>query len=254
VVLPLQFRFHRLRSPSSATSARPSAAPLSAGATASLALGAYSLQIYSKSPRRKAAVAFDPPAPDGCGTTVRITYTPGEGPLDTAAPVYAFIGRNGWQNSANHLMTADGDIWTLDYDIPDLTYELNVSFTDGADAWDNNGGLNWAVPVSNCGDLPSEAVWSPYLPQGCVPLPITYRPNGGPLMGADNVTLFIGRNSWNHIVEIPMTQMSENEWTLLYSIPDDTWELNFVFFTQAEGGRIWDNNNTRNWRAASAAA
>jgi 1,4-alpha-glucan branching enzyme len=220
------------------------------GTTASLDLGAYSMQIYSKTPiPQESAAAFDPPAPSGCGTTVRITYTPGEGPLDTAAEVYAFIGRNDWQNSANHLMTADGDTWTLDYVIPDLTYELNLTFTDGIDAWDNNGGLNWAVPVSNCGDLPSEAVWSPYMPQGCVALPITYHPNGGPLMGATNVTLFIGRNSWNNIVELPMTQMGENEWTLLYSIPDDTWELNFVFYTQTEGGTTWDNNNTRNWRA-----
>jgi 1,4-alpha-glucan branching enzyme len=52
-------------------------------ATASLALGAYSMQIYAKTPiPQESAAAFDPPAPSGCGTTVRITYTPGEGPLD----------------------------------------------------------------------------------------------------------------------------------------------------------------------------
>jgi hypothetical protein len=119
-------------------------------------------------------------------------------------------------------MTADGDTWTLDYAIPDLTYELNLTFTDGIDAWDNNDGLNWAVPVSNCGDLPSEATWSPYVPQGCVPLDITYHPNGGPLMGASNVTLFIGRNELEkHRRDLPMTQMGENEWTAT-SMPSPT--------------------------------
>ncbi len=222
-------------------------------ADATLALGAYSMQIYAQTPiPQESAAAFDPPNPSGCGTTLAITYTPGDGPLEGAAAVSASIGRNDWQNSVTVPMTADGDTWTLDYVIPDLTYELNVTFTDGLDAWDNNGGLDWTVPVSNCGDLPAEATWSPQVPQGCVPFEVTYHPNGGPLMGASNVTLFIGHNDWKNIVSLPMTQIGENEWTATHAIPDDTWELNFVFYTQtgpAEGDRTWDNNSFRNWRA-----
>lgn len=220
-----------------------------ATANASLNLGAYSMQIYSKTPiPDDSAAAFDPPNPDGCGTTVTITYTPGEGPLTNATSVSAYIGRNNWQYPSNHPMTPSGGVWTLDYIIPELTYELNLSFTDGTNTWDNNDGLNWSVPVSNCGDLPSEANWSPYVPQGCIPLAITYHPNGGPLMGASNVTLFIGRNAWSAEAQsIPMTDVSENEWTTTYSIPDDTWQVDFVFNTLISTNTIWDNNNQADW-------
>lgn len=221
-------------------------------AQATFALGAYSIQVYAQTPiPQESAATFDPPQPDGCGAVVTITYAPADGPLAGAGTVQAYIGRNGWQSPVAVPMTADGETWTLAYTIPDLTYELNLSFTDGEDRWDNNDGLNWSVPVSNCGDLPSEALWSPHVPQGCVPLPITYRPNGGPLMGADSVTLHIGHNGWRNVVQLPMNPSGENEWTFTYPIPDDTWELNFVFFSpsvETPGELIWDNHNNRNWR------
>ena len=70
---------------------------VTAGATASLNLGAYSIQIYSKTPIPIASsAAFDPAAPSGCGTTVDITYAPADGLLKDAATVFAFIGRNNW--------------------------------------------------------------------------------------------------------------------------------------------------------------
>lgn len=220
-----------------------------AGATAALELGPYSIQIYAKTPLpADSAVTFDPPNPDGCGSTVTITYDPGEGPLTNATAVSAYIGRNNWLTPSNHPMTPSGGVWTLDYIIPDLTYELNLSFTDGTNTWDNNEGLNWSVPVSNCGDLPSTADWSPHVPQGCIPLDITYHPNGGPLMGAGNVTLFIGRNDWSTEAQsIPMSAVNENEWTTTYSIPDDTWQVDFVFNTLISTNRVWDNNDHADW-------
>jgi len=218
-------------------------------ANASLAIGAYSIQIYAKSPiPQDSAAAFDPPNPDGCGAVVTITYDPGDGPLDGAGAVSAYIGRNNWQNPSNFPMAPSGDVWVLEYTIPDLTYELNLSFTDGAEAWDNNDGLNWSVPVSNCGDLPSEASWTPGLPQGCIPLDITYHPNGGPLMGASNVMLHIGRNDWSAEVQsLPMVEESENEWTATYSIPDDTWQADFVFNGLIGSNTVWDNNDHADW-------
>jgi 1,4-alpha-glucan branching enzyme len=216
-----------------------------AGANASLNLGAYSVQIYSKSaPPADSAAAFDPPAPSGCGTPLNITFTPGDGPLQNASPVYAFIGRNDWQNAANVLMTAAGDTWTLAYVIPDDTYELNLSFTDGADLWDNNGGADWRVPVANCGDLPAEVLWTPAFPQGCVPVQISYEANGGPLMGAANVSIFIGRNGWKNIQDLPMTHQGGDLWSLEYAIPDDTWQIDFVFHDESNR---WDNNSSRDW-------
>ncbi|MDD4340756.1 MAG: carbohydrate-binding protein [Kiritimatiellae bacterium] len=220
-----------------------------AGATAALELGAYSIQMYAKTPiPADSAATFDPPNPDGCGSTVTITYDPGDGPLTNATAVSAYIGRNNWQNPSNHPMSSSGGVWTLDYTIPELTYELNLSFTDGADTWDNNEGLNWSVPVANCGDLPSTAAWSPYVPQGCIPLDITYHPNGGPLMGASNIALHIGRNDWSAEAQsIPMSAVSENEWTTTYSIPDDTWQVDFVFNGLVSTNQIWDNNNQADW-------
>lgn len=220
-----------------------------AGANASLNLGAYSMQIYSKTPiPTDSAATFDPPNPNGCQSVVTITYAPGDGPLTNAATVSAYIGRNNWQNPSNYPMTLSGGVWTLAYTIPDLTYELNLTFTDGAAAWDNNGGLNWSVPVSNCGDLPSEAVWSPHVPQGCIPLQVTYHPNGGPLMGASNILLHIGRNNWKAEVQsLPMTAQGDNEWTTTYSIPDDTWQVDFVFNGQVSTNPVWDNNNGADW-------
>lgn len=222
-----------------------------AGGTATLALGAYSLQIYSKTPiPQESAAAFAPPNPAGCQTTVTITYTPGDGPLANAAAVSAYIGRNTWQNPSNFPMVASNGVWILEYVIPELTYEFNLSFTDGAEAWDNNEGLNWTIPVSNCGDLPAQAVWSPQAPQGCVPVEITYQPNGGPLMGASNIYLHIGRNNWKDVSQLPLAQFGENEWRTTYAIPADTWQVDFVLYTQTgptEADRIWDNNNFSDW-------
>lgn len=216
----------------------------------SLDLGAYSLQIYSKTPiPAESAVAFDPPAPSGCGTALTIDYDPGDGPLASAANVYAFIGRNNWSYPSNVQMTATGATWTLTYAIPDDTYELNLSFTDGADAWDNNGGANWSVPVANCGDLPAEVTLNPVSPQGCIPLQISYEANGGPLMGATELHLYIGRNDWKNILDVTMDSAGGDLWTATHQIPDDTWQLDFVFHDETNR---WDNNNGGDWHVVVA--
>jgi len=214
-------------------------------ANASLDLGAYSIQIYSKTPiPADSAATFDPPAPDGCGATVTIDYDPADGPLADATNVAAYIGRNNWIDPTNVAMTADGDAWTVDYVIPDDTYELNISFTDGADTWDNNNGDNWSVPVSNCGDLPAEVSISPAVPVGCIPVEIGYEANGGPLMGASQVTIYIGRNDWKSIQEVDMVNAGGDLWTHSYSIPDDTWQIDYVFHDESNR---WDNNSGSDW-------
>ena len=224
---------------------------VASGGNAALNLGAYSLQIYSKTPiPQVSAATFDPPNPSGCQSVVAIAYDAGDGPLKNANPVYAYIGRNAWQHPTNHLMTLTNGRWIVEYVIPDLTYEFNLSFTDGAENWDNNEGLNWTVPVSNCGDLPSVATWSPQVPQGCVPLEIIYHPNGGPLMGATNVYLHIGQNGWNNVAQLPFDQLGDNEWRITHTIPEDTWQVDFVLFQQIgpdEADRVWDNNGGKDW-------
>jgi 1,4-alpha-glucan branching enzyme len=216
-----------------------------AGASATLALGAYSIQIYSKSrlPGTSAAT-FDPAAPSGCGSTVNVTYAPADGPLKDATNVYAYIGRNNWQWPSNVQMTASNGAWTLAYPIPDDTYELDLSFTDGGTLWDNNAGANWAVAVSNCGDLPAIVTLTPASPQGCIPVQVAYEANGGPLMGATQIHLYIGRNGWKNITEIPLALAGGDTWTGTYAIPDDTWQVDFVFHDESNR---WDNNSTKDW-------
>ena len=219
-----------------------------AGATASLDLGPYSMQIYSKTPvPAKSSASFDPPAPDGCGSAVTITYAPGDGPLKDAASLFAYIGRNNWQGASNVQMTASGDVWTLAYTIPDIVYELNLTFTDGGTIWDNNDGANWKVLVSNCGDLPAQASLSPSTPQGCVPVKISYKINGGPLLNdTTQVWVHLGRNGWQNTQDIALTNEVGDTWSGWSAIPDDTWELNYVFLNDVG---VWDNNNGKNWRA-----
>ena len=217
-------------------------------ANAALHLGAYSMQIYSKTPiPEESSASFDPAAPSGCGSTVTITYSPGDGTLKNASPVYLHVGRNNWLNTSNVLMTASGGDWTLDYTIPDDTYQLDISFTDGGTLWDNNGGTNWTVSVSSCGDLPAEVALSPATPQGCIPVKVSYEINGGPLTnGATPVYLFIGRNGWQNIQDLALTNETADTWSGWYSIPDDTWELDYVFHNSSN---VWDNNSGNDWHA-----
>ncbi len=217
-------------------------------ANASLNLGAYSMQIFSKSPiPAESAAAFNPQNPSGCGSTLNITYSPGDGPLKNASTVYAYIGRNNWQWASNVQMTASSGTWVRAYTIPDDTYELNLTFTDGGTLWDNHNGANWTVPVSNCGDLPAVATLSPSTPQGCVPVKISYEINGGPLMqGTTQVYALIGRNGWQNIQDLSLTNEISDTWSGWYAIPDDTWQLNYVFHNSSNA---WDNNNGRDWNA-----
>ena len=218
---------------------------LSAGESAPLDLGAYSIQIYSKSrlPQNSSA-AFNPPNPSGCGSALSITFSPNDGPLHNAAAVFAHVGRNNWQWPSNHPMVRSGDSWTLSIEVPDDSYQLDFSFTDGADLWDSNNGANWSVPVSNCGDLPAVVSVSPSSPQGCIPVQFSYEANGGPLMGSDAVFLYVGRNGWQNVQDVPLSLESGDLWRGWFAVPDDTWQLDFVFHNSSNA---WDNNNGRDW-------
>ena len=218
--------------------------------SASIDLGAYTLQIYSKTPLpQESAASFDPPAPSGCGTQVAITYNPADGPLSSATGVRLHIGQNNWQNITNYAMAKSGSNWVYTFTIPTLTYELNLYFSNTAETqFDNNEGLNWSIPVLNCGDLPSETSWVPPAPNGCVPLTITYHPNGGPLMGVSNIYLHVGHNGWKNVGEAALTNTAFNEWSVTYEIPEDTWQLDFVFKSGTGDQNLdWDNNSGKDW-------
>lgn len=98
------------------------------------------------------AVRWEPETP-AAGDTVRILYDLRYGVLPAGtAPVYIHIGHSGWQEvvAPDPAMTyVDADTaWSHAYAIPSYATSVDFVFTDGAGAWDNNGGADWHVPVA----------------------------------------------------------------------------------------------------------
>lgn len=114
--------------------------------------GAY-YSIGVTAPGTPSSASFSPAAPDGC-TDVTVTYSPNDGPLSNAAPVYLHLGRNNWQDllAPDPAMTyvPASRAWTYTYAVPRGTTQINCSFHNGAGTADNNGSSNWNVSVANC--------------------------------------------------------------------------------------------------------
>jgi hypothetical protein len=62
------------------------------------------------------------------------------------------------------------------------------------------------------------------------------------------VNLFIGRNDWQNTRTIPMVGQGAGVWTVEYTIPDGTWQLDYVFNANMDGELVWDNNDWNDWR------
>lgn len=224
---------------------------------ASVNMGRYSLQIFSKEepgeappPPEPSYVTFDPPEPSGC-VPVTITYYAGDDVLHSADPVYIHIGRNGWQDviEPNPAMTSLGDGgWEYTYDVPSDTYEINMAFNDGAGTWDNNNGQDWHLDIADCGEPPSDpsVTFEPAEPSGCDPVNIVFDPGNGILQGASPVYIFIGRNGWQDIIDPnpEMSSLGDGRWEYEYDTPYDTHEIN-VAFHDGEGN--WENNDGQDW-------
>lgn len=217
-------------------------------ARAAVNMGMYSSLVFSKTkPPTAGTAAFSPAHPSGC-IPVEIQYQPGEGPLMGASTVVVAVGHNGWQGSTSQTMTNEAGTWKYTYPVPDGTWQLNVAFNDGkaeGATWDNNLGSDWNITVTNCANLPSLVTVSPSTPRGCVPVAITYQERSGPLTNAAQVYMYLGRNGWQGIQSIAMTSTAPHVWTYTYTLPDDTWQLDYVF---NDGGSRWDNNNGADWK------
>ena len=228
---------------------------------AAVPLGAYSLQVWGTSPLpADAAVAFDPPLPDGC-TNVTIAFDPGDGALASADPVYALVAPNDdWSgpNVQTLPMTraGSGTQWTCTLSIPDGTTALHVCFHDETkNLWENNSGDNWTCPVANCGDLPSAVTADPARPTDGSTFRLTYEVNSGPLTNrpADaGITAHVGFNGWSSSRDIPMTNTSGDLWTCDVEIPLGTWYIPVCFYAGEGASSVWDNNNEKNWTIAVA--
>lgn len=222
--------------------------------TANVNMGRYSIQIFSKEPPSGTGiVTTQPESPDGCNPAT-ILFDPADGPLEGAASVTLYWGRNGWQDIDETVMTLlGGDVWSTTVEVAEGTAELNLAFHDGAPEdpiWDDNEGRNWVVPISNCAGLPGIASSEPEFPSGCVPITITYRQRDGELFDAEDIYLYIGRNDWQNIQTLLMTNTMNDEWETTFQIAQGTWQLDFVFHdgNPDPDERIWDNNDWNDWQ------
>ena len=228
---------------------------------AAVPLGAYSLQVWGTSPLpADAAVAFDPPLPDGY-TNVTIAFDPGDGALASADPVYALVAPNGdW--SETRVLTlpmaraGGGAQWTCTLAIPDGTTALHVCFHDQTKTrWENNSGDNWLCPVANCGDLPSAVTADPARPTDGSTFRLTYEVNAGPLTNrptGTGITAHVGFNGWSTSRDIPMTNTTGDLWACDVEIPLGTWYIPVCFYSGEGASSVWDNNNEKNWTIAVA--
>jgi 1,4-alpha-glucan branching enzyme len=221
-------------------------------ARAPVNLGMYATLVFSKTaPPATGQVTVNPANPNGC-VPVEISYQPGSGPLSGAGSVVLMIGYNGWQDTQHLVMTNHAGVWRTTYPTPIGAGVLNFIFHNGAPQesriYDNNLTRDWSIGIANCANIPSLATVTPPVPQGCVPVVVSYTENAGPLQNASNVVLFIGRNGWQEVASIPLGETSPGVWTNRYVIPDDTWQLNYVFHNGGPAtNRVWDNNNGQDW-------
>lgn len=199
-------------------------------------------------------VEFDPASPDGCNP-VTIKYKKSGSPLG-AGQVYVHVGRNGWKDvvSPDPAMTSSGDYWVYSYSTPTNTEIINACFNNGSGVWDNNGGNNWSVTVSNCGTNGggsgtnvSTVAFDPPAPSGCVDVTITYTAHDGPLKTAQPVYIHVGHNDWQDVIDPDpaMTSLGGGVWEYTYAAPVGAYEINCVF---NNGAGTWDNNNKNDWK------
>lgn len=98
---------------------------------------------------------------------------------------------------------------------------------------------------------PGTSLTLPESPQECDELEIFYDANGGPLEGAGDVVLHIGRNGWKHPRDLPMQPMGGGLWRAEVPLRRRTVSLEWAFHDQGVGeARRWDSNRRLDWRAA----
>jgi hypothetical protein len=105
------------------------------------------------------AVRWSPATPSA-GGTVTISYDAVPGALpDATSPVSIHIGHSNWTNvlAPDPVMTWNPDSlrWFYTYTIPANATQVDFVFNNGAGVWDNNGGADWHVSVTNpCASAP----------------------------------------------------------------------------------------------------
>lgn len=190
-------------------------------------------------------VCLEPEVPVA-GQSLDIWYNANNRPFtQQATQVNIHFGINEWQSVQSLAMQhLGGNIWFVTINLPAGVNLLNVVFNDNEDGWDNNGDLNWNIPVDS--GTPSDVVVvSPDPPIAGQEVIITYYASGRPFTdGASQVNIHRGINGWQDTLTIPMESIGANIWQHSMYLPPFTQELNMVFNDDNDG---WDNNLGSNW-------
>jgi hypothetical protein len=119
-------------------------------------------------------------------------------------------------------MVQNGTYWEYTYVMETNTTIIDVVFNNGGGIWDNNGGNDWHVNVTNCGDEPE-----PLPPVSSVRQSRRLRPHHDHLQslrthlqGVNPVKIHIGRNGWQDVI-LPNPNMTASgaNWTYVYTPP-----------------------------------
>lgn len=199
---------------------------------------------------------FSPSAPSNCAS-IAVTFNATTSLLAGAATVYGFYhfttNTNDWVTAP--MTRASSNTFTLAIaaaQIPADATQLEICFNDGAN-WENNGGTNWKTAIVDCDVTPAAVVFDPAIPDGCNPVVVRYYPNEGPLQGAANVRIHVGRNGWQDVAT-PDPAMTQNGsyWEYTYAVPTNTTLINACFNSVNGSTTNWDNNGGQNWSVAVA--
>ena len=169
--------------------------------------------------------------------------------IPNSSSMYIHWGINGWKNTVDTPMNSEGvDRWVVTLTLPENSSMLDFAFTNG-ESWDNNSGRDWHVPVRASSP---RAEWTPDQPLLEQQMTIIYHSELGPLAGAEEIYIHLGRNNWEEgtIIHPLMVEGVGGDWTYTFTVPAETDQVDFVF---ADGpwpdgaGVNWDNNNGVDW-------
>lgn len=200
------------------------------------------------------STAFSPSEPNGCDP-ILISYTPGDGALASASPVYIHVGNNDWQGvlSPDPAMTNNAGVWQYVYYPPAGAYELNCCFNDGDAIWENDNGADYGVSITDCESTNAAVVFFPGSPTDCDGnvFSTTYNPTNRVLEGESSIYIDVMFDdlSWNRYA---MT--AENSvWTYENTIPSGTTNVLVQFVNALTSPSITDDNNGALWGVAVSA-
>ncbi len=188
---------------------------------------------------RPSLASWTPAAPTNCpDSSVRVSYSPNDGPLAGAASIHIVHTTNGWDTFSTVALNPDALIA-----LPPGATLLEFYFTDGGSLSDTRNGQNWSVPILGC-PQPSSASLDPPDASGCGPRTLRYTPGTAALQGQSPVVAHLGFNDWASVQSLEMT-FADGVWSVPLEITPGVSAVNAVF--RNADASVWDNNGGEDW-------